>query len=90
MLQNFSFEMKEVMDIDFNGGLTTFNAGALTMVISNILWKKSYQNMAEYALHWDGWVEVAFSFVNWNNLHDRKRQYASQLLMRNGLYLSYM
>jgi hypothetical protein len=50
-LQNFSFEMKEVTDIDFNSGLTTFNAGALTMVSSSILWKKSYQNVAEYALH---------------------------------------
>lgn len=45
ILQNFSFEMKEVMDTDFHSGLTTFNAGALTMVSSNILWKKSYQNM---------------------------------------------
>lgn len=44
MLQNFSFEIKEVMDTDFHSGLTTFNAGALTMVSSNILWKKSYQD----------------------------------------------
>jgi len=45
MLQNFSFELKEVVDTDFHSGLTTFNAGALTMVSSIILWKKSYQNM---------------------------------------------
>jgi len=48
MLQNFSFEMKEVMDTDFHSGLTTFNTGALTMVGSNILWKKSYQNMTVF------------------------------------------
>ena len=33
MLQNFSFEMEEFMDTDFHSGLTTFNAGALTMVV---------------------------------------------------------
>jgi hypothetical protein len=56
MLQNFSFEMKEVMDTDFHSGLTTFNAGALTMVSSSFLWKKLYQNMTVFfycsALRW--------------------------------------
>lgn len=45
LLQNFSFEIKDGMDTDFHSGLTTFNARALTMVSSNILWKKSYQNV---------------------------------------------
>lgn len=81
VLQNFSFEIKEVMDTDFHSGLTTFNAGALTMVSSNILWKKSYQNMTVFfsclTMRWLS--GGAFSFVNWNNLHDRKWQNASQL-----------
>jgi len=56
VLQNFSFEIKEVMDTDFHSGPTTFNAQTLTMVISNILCKKSYQNMTVFfscsALRW--------------------------------------
>lgn len=81
VLQNFSFEIKEVMDIDFHSGLTTFNAGALTMVSSNILWKKSYHNMTVFfsCLALRAWVEVAFSVVNWNKLHVWKWQNASQL-----------
>jgi len=66
VLQNFSFEIKEVMDTDFHSGLTTFNAGALTMVSSNILWKKSYQNMTVFfsclTMRWLS--GGAFSFVN--------------------------
>jgi hypothetical protein len=77
--ENFSFEMKDVMDTDFNRGLTTFNAGALTMVSSTILWKKLNQIM-KCSLLSLRWLSTGSFFIClMKYLHDGKWQNASQL-----------